>query len=110
MTESERDSNISKVEPTTVSKYSEEQVRSAQSIMNNVRTLANVYEEGDHLVVEFKECLFSNDRNQRLRFVRAVADADCVIKGKARLIFFFFYDPDDKQIAQADNVNGVRLK
>ena len=66
------------------------------------------YEEGDHLVVEFREYLFPNDINKRLKFVRAVADADCIIKGKARTIFY--YNPSGKQFAQADKLNGIRLK
>lgn len=81
---------------------------SAQEVMKNVRQLANVYEKGGHLVVEFHEYLFPYDINKRLQFVRAVADADCVIKGKPRLIFF--YNPDGRQIAQADPTNGIRLK
>jgi predicted SnoaL-like aldol condensation-catalyzing enzyme len=80
----------------------------AQKVMKNVRQLANVYEEGEHLVVEFHEYLFPYDINKRLQFVRAVADADCVITGKPRLIFY--YNPDGKQIAQADPINGIRLK
>lgn len=80
----------------------------AQKVMKNVRQLANVYEEGGHLVVEFHEYLFPYDINKRLQFVRAVADADCVITGKPRLIFY--YNPDGKQIAQADPINGIRLK
>ena len=81
---------------------------SAQEVMKNVRQLANVYEEGDHLVVEFREYLFPNDINKRLKFVSAVADADCIIKGKARTIFY--YNPSGKQFAQADKLNGIRLK
>jgi hypothetical protein len=81
---------------------------SAQTVMKNVRQLANVYEEGGHLVVEFHEYLFPYDINKRLQFVRAVADADCIITGKPRLIFY--YNPDGKQIAQADPMNGIRLK
>jgi hypothetical protein len=81
---------------------------SAQKIMKDVRQLAKVYEEGDHLVVEFHEYLFPSDINGRLKFVRTVADADCIIKGKARTIFY--YDPSGKQFAQADTLNGIRLK
>lgn len=81
---------------------------SAQKVMKSVRQLANVYEEGGHLVVEFHEYLFPYDINKRLQFVRAVADADCVITGKPRLIFY--YNPDGRQIAQASPINGIRLK
>ena len=88
--------------------YTKQQVKSAQKIMSNVRSLANVFEEGGHLVVEFKEYLYPYDVNKRLKFVRAVADADCVLTGAPRSIFF--YDPGNKEIAKADTVNGVRLK
>lgn len=81
---------------------------SAQKVMKSVRQMANVYEEGGHLVVEFHEYLFPYDINKRLQFVRAVADADCVITGKPRLIFY--YNPDGRQIAQASPTNGIRLK
>lgn len=84
-----------------------DKVHSAQEVIANVRQLANVVEEGDHLVVEFKEYLFPYDINKRLQFVRAIADADCIITGKPRLIFF--YNPDKRQIAQADTINGVSL-
>jgi len=81
---------------------------SAKKVMKNVRQLANVFEESGHLVVEFHEYLFPYDINKRLQFVRAVADADCVLTGKPRLIFY--YNPDGKQIAQADPSNGIKLK
>ena len=82
-------------------------IDSAQKVMKNVRYLANIYEEGEHLVVEFHEYLFPYDINKRLQFIRAVADADCVINGKARNIFY--YNPGGKQFAQADTLKGVRL-
>lgn len=86
---------------------SDPRMGSAQKIMEDVRHLANVYEEGSHLVVEFNTYLFPNDINKRLAFVRAVADADSIIQGKARSIFF--YNPGGKKIAKADTSNGVRL-
>jgi len=88
--------------------FAETKMASAQKVMENVRQMAKVYEEGEHLVVEFHEYLFPYDINQRLKFVSIIADADCVIKGKARTIFFL--NPGEKQFAQADRLNGVRLK
>lgn len=88
--------------------YTKQQVKSAQKVMTNVKNLANVFEEGGHLVVEFHTHLYPYDVDQRLRFVRAVADADAVINGKPRSIFF--YNPGNKEIAKADTVNGVRLR
>jgi hypothetical protein len=88
--------------------YSSEQIKTANFIMENVRQLANVFEEGDHLVVKFQHYLFPDDINKRLDFVSAVANADCILVGKPRLIFY--YNPDGKQIAQADSLNGIRLK
>lgn len=104
----EREPNTTKSESFVAPRYTEEQTRAAQNIMINVRTLAKVYEEGDHMVVEFRDYLFPNDKNKRLQFVRSIADADCVITGKTRSIFF--YDPGNKQIAKADRVNGIYLK
>ena len=80
---------------------------SAQKVMKNARQMAKIYEEGDHLVVEFNEHLSPDDINKRLRIVRAIADADCIIKGEPRSIFF--YNPGGKQVAKADRVYGVRL-
>ncbi len=76
--------------------------------MATLNTLAKVYEEGGHLVVEFANYLFPENINKRLDFVRAVADADCVLKRNPRSIFF--YNPGNKLIAKADKVNGVRLE
>lgn len=82
-------------------------VVSAEKVMKNLRHLANVYEEGNHLVVEFKEYLFPYDINKRLNFVRTVADSDCVLKGEPRHIYF--YNPGGKQMAEASPSSGIRL-
>jgi hypothetical protein len=78
-----------------------------ETVMNLVRQQANVYEEGDHLVIEFREYLYLYDINKRLAYVRRVADADAVISGKARLIYY--YNPGGKLLAKADPWRGVRL-
>lgn len=92
----------------SVNKYSNSQIKSAKSVMENVRNLANVFEDGPMLVVEFNEYLFPYDVNKRLQFVRAVADADAVLQGEARSIFF--YNPGNKKFAKADKYKGVRLE
>lgn len=88
--------------------YSKQQIKSAQKVMVNVKQMAKVFEEDGRLVVEFHDYLYPYDMDQRLRFVRIVADADAVLHNGPRSIYF--YNPGDKQIAQADRLNGVRLK
>jgi hypothetical protein len=92
----------------SVPKYSAGQIDSAKKIMENTRALAKVYEDGGMLVVEFNNYLFPGDINKRLNFVRSVADADAILTGSPRSIYF--YNPGNKKIAQADRVNGVQLK
>jgi hypothetical protein len=70
--------------------------------MANARQLCNIYEEDPHLVVECREVI-----DDELRFANAVADADAVLSGKARPIYF--YQPGGQKFAQADPLNGVRL-
>ena len=88
--------------------YTKAQVAAAKKVMSNAGALADIYEESGHLVVEFREYLFPYDINNRLRTVRAIADADCILHGKPRSIFF--YNPDGKLIGKADRINGVRLR
>ncbi|HID81899.1 MAG TPA: hypothetical protein EYP51_05950 [Thiotrichales bacterium] len=57
------------------------------------------------MVVEMK--MFLPDLNQRLGYVKAIADADVVLSGEARNIYY--YNPSNKLIAQADQYKGVRL-
>jgi len=64
-----------------------------------------IYEEGTHLVVEMLR--YITDPNQRLGYVRAIADSDVILHGQLRNIYF--YDPSNNKIAQADTLNGVRL-
>ncbi len=94
--------------PAPDKKYTASQIESASTVMENVRQLANVYEDGPMLVVEFNDYLYPHDVNKRLQFVRAVADADAVLQGKARSIYF--YEPGNKKFAKADTYNGVRLE
>ena len=50
---------------------------------------------------------YIEDRNQRLAFVRTIADTDRILLGKRRNILFF--DPSNKLFGKADTLNGVRL-
>jgi len=88
--------------------YTKKQIQAAQKVMANTNKLARVYPENDWLVVEFHQYLYPYDINKRLTFVRAVADADVVLHGSPRSIFF--YNPGRKKIAKADKYNGVRLE
>lgn len=76
----------------------------AHSVMANARTLCRIYEESPHLVVE---CFTSILQADRLGFARAISDADAVITGAARNIYFYL--PGGQKFAQADPVRGVRL-
>ena len=82
--------------PTTVydpiQKWGEEKVASAQKVMALAKQDCQIYEEGTHLVVEMR--MYITDPNQRLGYVRAIADSDVILHGKPRTIFF--YDPSNK--------------
>ena len=94
----------------SASQYSDEQRRAASSVMANVRAIATTEEEdgGRHLILRFSATPSPTDPEQRLRFVKAVADADAVLRGTSRMIFF--YRPDGSQFAQADPLRGSHLK
>jgi hypothetical protein len=86
--------------------YSDKQKEDARVLMDAAKANHHIFEEGPHLVVEMKS--YVEDKNTLLRFVQRIADADCVLNNGPRNIYF--YDPSMKQIAQADTLNGVRLK
>jgi hypothetical protein len=86
-------------------KWGKEKVASAKKVMALANQNCQIYEEGPHLVVEMR--MYITDPNQRLSYVKAIADADVILQGKPRNIYF--YDPSNKKIAQADTLNGVRL-
>ena len=72
--------------------------------MANARHLCKIYDEDGHAVVECKPNL-PNDR--RLQFATVIADADAVLTGQTRNIYFYV---GSQQFAQADPLRGVRLK
>ena len=90
--------------------YTAEQRAAAQKVIANSKELCTIRDESvnnepSHLVVECK----SNIANeQRLDFANAIANADVIISGKPRNIYFYL--PGGQQFAQADPLNGVRLK
>ena len=84
-------------ESKTKIEYTQEDILEAQGTMETVKRYADIYEEGTHLVVEFKNYV---DRNDVVELVTSIADADCVLNGGSRNIYF--YDPSNKQIAQAE--------
>lgn len=85
--------------------YTDEQRKAASEAMALINKDCKIYEEGPHLVVEMK--MFLEDKNQRLEYVQAIANSDCVLYGTPRNIYF--YDPSGKKIAQADTLSGIRL-
>lgn len=88
-----------------VKKWGQAKVTSAEKVMASAQQDSKIYEEGSHLVVEMK--LYFEDPDQRLQYIRAIADSDVILQGTPRNIYF--YDPANKQIGQADTLNGVRL-
>ena len=88
-----------------IQKWGEQKVASAKKVMALANQDCRIYEEDPHLVVEMR--MYITDPNQRLGYVRAIADSDVILHGQPRNIYF--YDPSNKKIAQADTLNGVRL-
>ena len=88
-----------------VKKWGQAKVTSAAKVMALARQDSTIYEEGSHLVVEME--LYFEDPDQRLQYIRAIADSDVILQGAPRNIYF--YDPANRQIGQADTINGVRL-
>lgn len=87
--------------------YTNKQIKQAEGIMYAVKQYANIYEEDGHLVVEFHTFIHPYNMNSRYQLIKTISNADCIIKGKARSIYF--YNPDKKQIGQADVFSGIRL-
>ena len=77
----------------------------AKQVMSGARSLCNIREEEPHLVVE---CTSSIAPEQQLKFAQAIANADVVLTGRTRNIYYYL--PDGRQFAQADPLNGIRLK
>lgn len=88
-----------------VAKWGQSKVDAAEKVMAAAQQDCVMYEEGSHLVVEMK--MYIDDPDQRLQYIRAVADTDVILRGSPRNIYF--YDPSNKKIGQVDTLNGVRL-
>ncbi|MBA3018962.1 MAG: zinc ribbon domain-containing protein [Desulfobacteraceae bacterium] len=88
-----------------IKKWGQQKVASAKKVMAIVNQDCRIYEEGPHLVIEMR--MYITDPNKLFGYVRAIADSDVILHGQPRNIYF--YDPSNKQIAQADTLNGVRL-
>jgi hypothetical protein len=88
-----------------VAKWGQPKVAAAESVMATVQQDSKIYEEGPHLVVEMK--IYIKNPDQRLQYIRAIADTDVILHGVPRNIYF--YDPANRKIGQADTLNGVRL-
>ena len=88
-----------------VQRWGKDKVASAKKVMSLAEQDCQISEDDSGLIVEMR--IYITDPNQRLAYVRSIADADVILHGSLRSIFF--YDPSHKQIAQADTLNGVRL-
>ncbi len=82
-----------------------EAMAAARAVMANAGEICKIYEEDPHLVVECSERIAPE---QQLGFATAIANADAVLTGQARNIYFYL--PGHQQFAQADRLRGVRLK
>jgi hypothetical protein len=92
--------------PAVSSRFTKEQVDSAKKVMALVVQDSKVYSEGPHLVVEMGN--YMEDRNILFGYCRAIANADAVLEGKSRPIYF--HDPGGKMVATAQAGAGVQLK
>jgi len=88
--------------------YTPAQHAAAQRVVEEMKGLATIEFEDPHWVVTFKPDGDPGDDATRLALFRAFADADAVLSGRTRNIYF--YDVRNRQIGQADPLNGVRLK
>lgn len=88
-----------------IQKWGKEKVDSAQKVMLLARKDCQIYEEDSHLVVKIG--MYINNPNELLKYVSAIADADVILQGEPRNIYF--YDPSNRKIAQADTLKGIRL-
>lgn len=88
-----------------VTRWGQSAVDSATTVMAIAEQDCTIYEEGFHTVVKMK--MYLREPNQRLQYVRSIAEADLILRGTSRN--FYFYDPADNKIAQADALKGVRL-
>ena len=78
--------------------------QAAREVMNAAAAACRIYDEGGHLVVECRSSALPADL---LRFARSIADADAMLTGEARIIYFY---AEGRQFAQADRLSGVLLK
>lgn len=95
--------------PRTRISASPAQTAAAKKVMKNAKGLCNIYEETLHggapnVVVE---CRSSLPEDRWLQFATAIADADAVLSGQMRNIYFYV---GGTQFAQADPLHGIRLK
>lgn len=79
----------------------------AREVFANLDGLATLSDHGSSLDVRFDDFIFNADDQTRYRLMSSVADADAVLQGKARTIYF--RRPDGKEIGRADRFRGVQL-
>jgi hypothetical protein len=85
--------------------YSQDKEESGRILLEAAKQSANIYEDGDFLVVEMYE--YINDKNLLFRYITNIANADAAVNHRARHIFF--YDPSKNKIGEADKINGIWL-
>jgi hypothetical protein len=86
-----------------------EQIAAARSMMEKVRSgLATLDDDGRSLDVRFAYGLLpSMNREQVYQLMEAIANADAVLTGQARLILF--YDPTGKRVGKASVLSGITV-
>jgi SH3-like domain-containing protein len=89
--------------------YTADQIAAARSVMENIRGLATIDDDGTSMEVHFNYGVLPGlDREQTYRLISAAADADAILSGgKARRINF--YDPTGERIGTASPFSGIKL-
>ena len=83
------------------------QQRQAESAMASLKQMAKIYNDGDMLVVEWDYGWPDLSEGQKWKLLRAVADSDYCLTGRARSIFYYF--PAGHLVGKANKLVGIRL-
>lgn len=84
-----------------------DQQRQAESALASLKQMAKIYPDGDMLVVEWDYGWPHLSEGQKWELLRAVADTDYCLTGRARSIFYYF--PAGRLVGKANQLVGIRL-
>lgn len=90
-------------------KYTQQKIFSARMVMDEIEKCSSTYDYGESLRIQFHIDMPYDfkERNNQIELIKAIADADCVLKGKPRLINY--YSPGGIHIAQSDPKKGIQF-